>query len=140
MKWLVIFLSLFLLNCTTLPEDIKTSNIIRVVELESVEIEYRYQLTPQHVLCFAKVRGTFVAAIVIIDNMWILRYCYLDQGKLTAFCLDKELFATTSKVSYIVDTSISSDEVEYITNALIRANKGLDPIYEEEVNIPLQEV
>lgn len=135
----LLFLSVSFLNCTTFPKDIKTPNIIRAVELKSVEIVYSYPLSPWNALCFAKVRGTFVAAVVVINSMEIVRFCYLDQGKLVAFEIDIELYKRTGTASYMVQ-DMPENTVEYMTGLLNRANMGLDPIYEEENEGHLKEV
>jgi hypothetical protein len=104
---------------------------ITISEVEESEMLYSYPMAPWHIFCFSKCRGVVVASIFYVDESIVVRYCYLEQGKLVGFAIDSDFYEDTHGIRYVVDVH-SNDEVLYMTEMLARVAQGLPPINESE--------
>jgi hypothetical protein len=137
MKTLLILIMFLIIGCqSAMSEKVLDQPLhIQIAAVESSEILHAFPMTPWHVLAFSQCHGTAVASIVYTANGVIVRYCYLDQGRLVGFVIDEDLHKRTNEKVYIVD-EIPLDMSEELTRALNRVNSGLDP-YELEKPDPL---
>ena len=129
MKTFLILIMLLTFGCAGVSTPAPLN--ISVNEVENAEVLYAFPLTSTHIQAFSKCRGTTVAFITYILNSVIIRYCYLDQGRLMGFKIDVDVYDSTHEKVYIVD-HISKDIAEGIVRALNRVNSGLEPYDLEE--------
>jgi hypothetical protein len=127
-KILIIFISLLAIGCAGLPTS-ASLNISAEDVLES-EILYSHPMTPWHVFGFSMCKGTAVGFIIFTQDLTIVRYCYLDQGRLVGFEVDIDLFKETREVVYVLQ-DINEEETESMVRALNRVESGLTP-YDQE--------
>ena len=116
-------------NCA--HTDVQESLNIRADEILELEPLYAYPITPWHMQVMSECRGVPVVFVLYTEEMIIVRYCYLDQGKLVAFAIDAELYVETGEEKY-VRADVPDDMVDYIRNMLERMEQGLPPIDDSE--------
>lgn len=132
-KILIIFISLIALGCAGLSAPAPLN--ISASEVGDSEILHAFPMTPWHVMGFSLCRGTAVGFIIYTAETVIVRYCYLDQGKLIGFEVDVDLYESAGELVYVLQ-DINEEESENMTRALNRVNSGLEP-YDLEMPDPL---
>ena len=119
---ITIFCMTFFVGCASLPTKPEPLNIT-AEEMAVLEPLYCSQQDFYSFLCFYKHEKAYAAAVVH-ESLTLLRYCYLDQGELVGFVLDRD------KNEYVPEV-VREESVAWLTEALENMAKGLTPFGDE---------
>lgn len=129
--FIILIATLVLLSCASMVSERETMLEVEPFDIHISEIEV---LTPENcvslnriaIMCTVKHKKANVVLIATPHLQIINRYCYLENGELIGWELDKELQAKDGTEQYIRET-IDPSSTTWLIDILERLDKGLGP-------------
>ena len=100
---------------------------ITAAEVEDAEVLHAYPIGSHHLEVFSKCRGVPVVSIFLLTEQVIVRYCYLEKGKLVGFMILDKIYEATGEKKYVAE-EVSAEMTPILTSMLLRVKAGLTPV------------
>ena len=134
MKLFIIFLSALLIFTFSGCLANKSAELplhIPVSEVEALTPMYTFAVSTTNVMAFFKHEKVYIGALIYVPEFLVIRYCYLDDGILIGYEIEREIHMQTGRRVYKLD-QISDENILLMTEALTRISQGLNPFYDDK--------